>query len=383
MALSILKQKYLSLNSSEICENHSSNCNQFVFESQQQVIERSEQFPVYKYSYESHFTNWNSSPNQAFSTTNSNLYYCMAVRTAGTYSFWNPENKFGKNLEVSKRYHCPDCNSGGNNSKEKPIENYQCPDCDFTTNWIGSFNLHRRWQHYCGIEYNESSEISKYNSFETHQESVNVESETNFPPNVTLEPKTELSSRKSPKKRFQCDRCDFSTNWKKSIKNHRERQHMNAEFYLNYDAYKESQFDKPGVQRLKIFRCSYCKYASKWPGNLKDHKARKHGIGKVHTCPVKGCGYRTARMAELKSHGKIHQKPKEREYAPRQKIFKCEFEGCNYITAQKQYLSAHSMKHKKLKPYQCRREGCFFSTAWKYYLKSHEVKHANKDFKPK
>jgi uncharacterized Zn-finger protein len=210
-------------------------------------------------------------------------------------------------------------------------------------------------------------------------------------------------------KPFKCDKCDFSTTWKQSLKNHMVRH-----------------------TGIKPFKCDKCGFSSAWKKSLKNHMVRhtndlldlkppdsepegnqgkqtavdrpnskihprtytnsvNASDGSIGKEPFKcECGYSTTVQQTMQTHQKSLSCTRIRKHdfstqsgrkcGAHQSLYLKKYicDSCEFSTNRKTVLDQHHLIHldNLKKPYQC--DKCDFSTNWKSSLKFHRLSHSAK-----
>jgi hypothetical protein len=169
--------------------------------------------------------------------------------------------------------------------------------------------------------------------------------------------------------KIKCERCDFSTIYKRSLFHHRNTKHVHSKSKLKCTHCKYSTYLKRDLnihteivhqtslkfkcdyckykashkkilhnhittvhKNIKEFQCDYCPFFSYYANNLKTHVTRSHTQLSCNICPFK-CKKKTELNAHIR---KTHDKKPE---------LKCEHNDCDWKTTEKKELT----KHKKRK----------------------------------
>lgn len=157
---------------------------------------------------------------------------------------------------------------------------------------------------------------------------------------------------RSPKKKYECLKCDYSSNNSYHLKNHvrhiheetnDDPEHVDSPFHPSTDDGEiheneafESEAEEEGVQIDH-----HEEFSDKNAETLK-HVRIKHTDERPHKCP--DCDYKTAQLGHLK----IHMKHKHLDEKPH------ECPDCDYKTVQLSNLKTHMRyRHTKEKPFKC------------------------------
>lgn len=154
---------------------------------------------------------------------------------------------------------------------------------------------------------------------------------------------------------FNCNDCDFTTKWNKSLQIHKTA-HTNKLYCLQCRKSFEKEDD---YLRHKIkhsnegFKCSYCASTYLEEKTRDRHMRKKHNFvkeAKVYvkpTCPV--CGYVNREKRRLQAHlNRYHTVSVIQEKPPTYK-FKCDGDQCEYMTRKKSDFVRHTKTCPKLK----------------------------------
>ncbi|GFO00887.1 Zinc finger protein 26 [Plakobranchus ocellatus] len=165
-----------------------------------------------------------------------------------------------------------------------------------------------------------------------------------------MEIKVEIPEKKEPKrplnhsktKRFHCEQCDFSCDFKSTMTAHIKK-HSN----------------------VKKYKCAHCDYMCNDTSRMKDHLLC-HTTEKFFKC--EHCDFSCKRRMGLKDHMKIHTG---------EKPFSCKL--CDYKCRSNEGLKSHMAKHSGHKPYTC--DVCGQGCSSFYLLKKHKFIHGEKPLK--
>ena len=204
------------------------------------------------------------------------------------------------------------------------------------------------------------------------------ETETSLPENPSV---SKQKSLKCTKRRYECDECEYSTNDKKTLKRHVIRKHTGNLPYkcehsdCNFCAMKPSGLR----EHMKIHakrqehECDMCDYRTNLKSSLSQHKKKKHFQGMsdedlqaiVQRYKCSGCEYTCANPSNLEEHQSTHL-PKDN------KPFKCE--KCSYSSSRRDLLAKHvASKHDGTVPVlTC--DKCDFTAGTKFTINKHVAK---------
>ena len=112
---------------------------------------------------------------------------------------------------------------------------------------------------------------------------------------------------KHGRKKFECDKCTFSTANKTSLLNHKRcycknRNIMKKKKKQVQDIPQEDNVKKPKstiINNRVIFMCQYCNYTGKSSGVIFSHMCEKHGIKKLK---CRNCSFKTANRTSFYNH---------------------------------------------------------------------------------
>ena len=114
---------------------------------------------------------------------------------------------------------------------------------------------------------------------------------------------------KHGRKKFECNKCNFSTGNKTSLLNHKRCYCKNGNIIKKTKKKQVNRIpqEKQNVKRPKsaiiknrvIFMCQYCKYRGKSSGIVFSHMVEKHGIKKLK---CSNCSFKTANRTSLYNH---------------------------------------------------------------------------------
>jgi len=171
---------------------------------------------------------------------------------------------------------------------------------------------------------------------------------------------------------YNCDKCDFSSESKKSYKNHCKRNVHSAKIYrciypfCKYQSMAKKTFlrhidniHEPSGEELHCELCNY-KVSRTNKSNYHRHIRAVHLKLKELTCPE--CDYSTSNRWDIDKHLKsIHYKVKD---------FSCP--SCPYKSSYKYILERHEKAvHSRVKDFLCPYDECDFTATLNKYLSRH------------
>ncbi|XP_034839021.2 zinc finger protein 782-like [Maniola hyperantus] len=220
-----------------------------------------------------------------------------------------------------------------------------------------------------------------------------------------------------PENRFECNHCQYTTNYKVHLIKHLCTRHTSTKPYsckvCNYKCTQKYSLElhmrthtgerthhckqcdykcsRSSVLKNHIrthtgekpYNCKHCDYTCSQPSNLKSH-IRTHTGEKPYNCKhcdykclrssdlkkhiithtgdksynCKYCDYKCSRLSDLKSHIRTHTG---------EKPYNCKH--CDYKCSQPSNLKSHIRTHTGEKPYNCKH--CDYKCSWSSNLKSH------------
>ena len=202
---------------------------------------------------------------------------------------------------------------------------FQCYECPFETKDIEILRRHDKENHVIGQLFN----IDKFKI--EKKVSPKCKSKSNCV--------TKSMENKSTNLKFHCNDCQFSSNYKHSLKFHIDNVHLNI---LKYS-------------------CSNCDFKAFRKKAVLHHINKSHVDEKCHILKIgcKACEERGSEESHYKGHG-------------RNRKFKCQENGCDFTSNKKLRLrNHHEHKHLKILRFSCNL--CSMKTYYKHTLKSHHI----------
>ena len=154
-------------------------------------------------------------------------------------------------------------------------------------------------------------------------------------------PKTQ---KPAGEKRFNCDDCDYSTEFRKDMERHKRTHSREKPFSCEFCDYLTSRSDhllshtRKHTEGVKLFYCEYCDYSITSNSRLAIH-VRKHTEKKPYQCG--DCDYSAASKHIIVLHRRMHTG---------EKPYKCD--NCDYRAAQEHHITSHKkVKHTVVKPF--------------------------------
>ncbi|XP_023312072.1 zinc finger protein 816-like [Anoplophora glabripennis] len=147
---------------------------------------------------------------------------------------------------------------------------------------------------------------------------------------------------------YTCDACDFQSKHKTSLKHHRLR-------------HKD-------LSQVQWYKCDACDFKSKYKSSLGYHQLKHKELSEVPTYKCDACDYESKKKSCLVLHQRKHMGPSE---AP---LYKCDL--CDYETKYNNHLVSHQLKHKdrsQVQLYKC--DKCDYETKYNSHLASHQLTH--------
>lgn len=207
----------------------------------------------------------------------------------------------------------------------------------------------------------------------------------------SLEPKRPLNHSKT--KRFHCEHCNFSCDFKSTMTAHSRRHSTVKKYKCAHCDYMCNDTSRMKDHLLchtteKFFKCDHCDFSCKRRMGLKDHM-KIHTGEKPFSCHL--CDYKCRSNDGLKSHIAKHSghKPftcdicgqgcssfyllKKHKFIHGEKPLKCSY--CDYTCIQKKQLTNHLLQHKFQHPFCCNL--CSATYKKEESLKIHMMSHQN------
>jgi len=164
------------------------------------------------------------------------------------------------------------------------------------------------------------------------------------------------------RKRFTCDRCEYSSDRKGNFERHIKMVHDQIkDFVCDRDGCKKAFSTKGHLNthikmvhdQIKDFVCDRdgCEMAFSTNGSLQAHIKGVHDKIKDFVCDIDGCKKAFCRNGDLQAHIKgVHDKIKD---------FVCDRDNCKMAFTSNVNLQKHiKMVHDKIKDFVCDRNGC-------------------------
>ena len=148
---------------------------------------------------------------------------------------------------------------------------------------------------------------------------------------------------------LQCEVCDYRTQNRTNLNNHRQNKHSLPPFDAK-------------VNPAKVYECETCVYQTWSSSEFRKHVVI-HKDEKPFKCSSPGCNFSTKRTDVLKKHELGHDA---------KNAFQCQYSGCSYTTGYKANLVFHLETHNTEKIYSCSFNGCPYRTKAHQYIKVHE-----------
>ena len=102
---------------------------------------------------------------------------------------------------------------------------YRCDMCDYTSNWPTNLATHRKKKHMKSREKREDLDQEDWR--------LDPKFVTTLPPDLKI---TKMEKAQDQEKRYNCDLCEFSTNWFDNLETHRLKRHGNVKRELPDEA---------------------------------------------------------------------------------------------------------------------------------------------------
>lgn len=146
----------------------------------------------------------------------------------------------------------------------------------------------------------------------------------------------EIQSAK-PQQMWNCDHCDYSTNFKWNLKAHNRKHNLEKQYKCpecNYQtAYRHNFIKHSKVHKEdEVFKCDKCPFVTKYEGHIQRHLAKIHNqvTEKANMCDV--CDFSTKEKWRLNIH---------KQRSKQENTVKCEY--CSFET----YYTCESKRHKR------------------------------------
>ncbi|KAJ8909363.1 hypothetical protein NQ315_014194 [Exocentrus adspersus] len=180
---------------------------------------------------------------------------------------------------------------------------------------------------------------------------------------------------------FKCDLCDFRTKHKSNLTKHTTTHKNSWEikwfecYFCDYKAKRKGCLNRHTLihkdpSEIEWFECHLCDYKAKRKCNLNRHMAIHKNSWEIKWFECHLCDYKSKLKENLTAHMFIHKDPSEIEW------FKCHL--CDYKAKHKNNFKKHTLIHKnplEIEWFKC--DSCGFKSKHKISLKAHTLIHKN------
>ena len=281
-----------------------------------------------------------------FVHTNESLFACDSCGFTTNYKRNLQSHRAAVHQQSAKKFQCSLCPSIfylekslqchiQSHVKEKP---FSCVHCEFKAQFSSALVQHVRRVHAKLKPFKCSFPACVYRSFGNKDLKSHIDARHN--PNRSKDFPCPLCTKSFYNKRdvrehirvvhtnerlHACDKCDFTTHYKRTLQQHRGKMHHKVE---------------PGA-------CKYekCKFRAELKGHMDKHVRTVHRPGKKLNCKSCGCNYETKYTRELKIHTLCHEESLEKKFP-----FACSFpNGCDFRSRFKVGIKRHHRRHQTTK----------------------------------
>ena len=223
-------------------------------------------------------------------------------------------------------------------------EIYSCAYCPFKGDSVSVVAEHQKLEHEKNLDRIKTVKMFTIKPFEPF---ANLKVTKNDPKIISKHKKRSLNTDSIAAKKTFCKLCGICCESKRELRNH----------------FKISHKEKT------IFNCNDCQYGSNFLPNLKSHKETKHEskIFKCEHCEFKST-WNTSFLSHQRDKHNIYQR-KSKYFGKGSQPVKCQ--NCDYIASSSKRLDMHKYKRHNLNERSHVCEQCDFSSVSEKGLKSH------------